>query len=1581
MSLPTPDRPADKSGEAARPQPTVQPSPNSVSPAGDCDDTWSQQPPDASTHDFSGVPECHPPEDAPIPATVGRYQIKQRLGGGGFGDVYLAHDPKLQKDVALKVPNSRWQAREASARELLAEARLAAGLEHPHVIPIYDVQDDSAPPFIVMKFIAGLPLNKWVKDRRPGPRQIVNLMIDISNAVGFAHRQGMIHRDLKPANILVDFDGRPFVGDFGLAVKVESRSALQAGAAAGTCPYMAPEQVRGEGHRLDSRTDIWALGVILYDLFTGKRPFAGETVRDEIENILSSDPPPPRMMSPEIPVELERICLKCLQKRRTDRYTTTADLIDDLRHWLDSTEDIKSSRPSPVIPTDDPIKIIPKGLRSFDQHDKDFFLELLPGPRDRSGLPDGIRFWKTRIEQYDPEQTFSVGLIYGPSGCGKSSLVKAGLLPRLSPTVNVVYLEATSHDTEHDLLRRIRKSRPEIHSVDSLPDALRYVRSLPNSSSKLLLILDQFEQWLLAHDPAGEHDLITALRQCDGGKVQCILMVRDDFWLGTSRFMRQLEVPLVEGHNSAMVDRFDLDHAAKVLTAFGRAFGKLTDPPAQLTTDQQRFLELALHQLAEDDRVISVRLSLFAEMLKGKPWTLSTLANVEGVEGIGVRFLEEQFRGSSAHPEHRRQEPAARAVLELLLPDVGTHIKGGRRSEGELRERAQSVSRAIDFNRLLMTLNGELKLITPVDVEDPAPHAEKSNDMKSVTESVTPGSAYYQLTHDYLVPSLRRWLRKRDAESCRGRARLRLADRSSLWSSHPEVQQLPKWWEYFGILAITRWHEWSGPQRSMMSSAHRYYVTRMALLVAVLMLLAISARELFSRGRARTLVDQLVTAGDDGVLQTSAQLRAYLPWARAQLSDLTNSAGENDTDRKKSLHARIALVTEDPSQVPALLDSLLTESVSYFGPIRDALYDVRADIAETLWNVVHDDREDANRRLRAAIALARYQPDSKLWQPSDYEFLASHILLENPKDQPGWLKYLGPHGQECLPYWQRAFSDPESSETTKLGATNAIVEFAGDDPVRIAELLAVADPRQYKILFPLLNADRSMAPKTRLRDLAAELPQDQMSSVDRVAFGRRRAGAGITLLKLGEWDSAGRAFEMSDDPEAITQFIHGCRDRDVGGQDLLELLRFTTQYHADRRLQANVRRAVLMALGDFALEELPASDRESLLRELADWYAQDPSAAVHSAAGWLLRQWNQLDVVRRIDQTPIPYSADREWFTLALQVTPRVKRPPTTESPETSDEAKGGEEPAVAETSSASNDAASQDVAAYDAALDDATDAEQTFFMTFVVIPAGDYWIGSVDGEPVRQNEEIRHRVSIKSPFAMLDREVTFEELIAFNPLFETFMQQYSAQPAEAAFAPMWYEAVEYCRWLSQQAGLEESQQSYATVEEMDALHAIREPSPEAAWAPRNWAIRLNRSGFRLPTEAEWELACRAGVRTTYAFGSDSNLLPHYAWTSQNCKQVQPPKMRRPGLNGLFDMHGNLWEWCHDWHSPYAADGAVDPLGPEAGTIRINRGGSWDHDAANCRASIRFGAPPTNRNLILGFRLVMNPSVQKDRVQ
>src|SRR5262249_44390718 len=370
-----------------------------------------------------------------------------------------------------------------------------------------------------------------------------------------------------------------------------------------------------------------------------------------------------------------------------------------------------------------------------------------------------------------------VGLIYGPSGCGKSSLVKAGLLPRLGGHVLPVYVEATGEETEARLLKGIRKACPELPRrlglVDSLA-RLRRGRTLPPGREGLL-VLDQFEQWLFARRAEENAELIAALRHCDGEHVQAVVTVRDDFWLAASRFMRDLDIRLFEGENIALVDLFDPRHGKKVLMAFGRAYGALPDNSSDLNREQESFLDQSISGLVQDGKIISVRLALFAEMMKSKPWTPATLREVGGTEGVGLTFLEETFSASTAPPEHRFHQKAAQAVLKALLPEGGTDIKGQMRSRRELLEVSGYANRPRDFDDLIHILDSEIRLITPTD-----PEGKEEGETHGVILRSS-DARYYQLTHDYLVHSLRNWLTRKRKETRRGRTELLLADRAAVW--------------------------------------------------------------------------------------------------------------------------------------------------------------------------------------------------------------------------------------------------------------------------------------------------------------------------------------------------------------------------------------------------------------------------------------------------------------------------------------------------------------------------------------------------------------------------------------------------------------------------------------------------------------------------------------------------------------------------------------------------------------------------------------------------------------------------------
>ncbi|HVC99286.1 MAG TPA: SUMF1/EgtB/PvdO family nonheme iron enzyme, partial [Pirellulales bacterium] len=813
-------------------------------------------------------------------------------------------------------------------------------------------------------------------------------------------------------------------------------------------------------------------------------------------------------------------------------------------------------------------------------------------------------------------------------------------------------------------------------------------------------------------------------------------------------------------------------HAERVLAAFGRAFGCVgqdfqgddvggaADTAAQANQagkpdlrEQKQFLDQAAAGLAQDGKVICVRLALFAEMMKGKAWTPAALRAVGGAQGVGVTFLEETFSAASAPLEHRYHQKAARGVLAALLPESGADIKGHRRGADELLAASGYQLRPDLFAELLRILDLELRLITPAD--------DEGDRSRETGDSVESPIRKYELTHDYLVHSLRDWLTRKQRETCRGRAELRLAERSAAWNAKHDARFLPSWWEWPNILLFTKRGKWTTPERRVMRAAGRYHGLRFAGLLVVLVVAVFMGLGAYRRAevrRAETLAESVFTARADGVPYALDNLR---PMGSLAVERLRKQLASERADRVQRLHAAYAL----------------------------------ADLGEA---------------------------------PRDF-------LLDQVSTA---------HASECR---------------------NLVAALAHAKETALAELALLA-----------------------------------ASAAENAA----KARYAIVALHLGDHKPAMDALAVRSDPIQRTTLIHAYAAWHG------ELGTAAKQLRASD--EAAFRSGLCMAFGTIAPDTLESAERDQGAEVLLALYTGAPDGGTHSAAGWALRQWNR--PLPAIEPTGRPAS-DQRWF---------VNR-------------QG---------------------------------------MTMVEVVAGKFTMGTPGEATQGDDEQPAHEVHLTRAVYFADCEVTVAQFQRFladadypqaekpkDWKWEEGMKQYSPADDCPIVYVNWFDTVLYCNWLSVKEGRTKCYERTGEKEKVKSRNTEYEIDV--------WRCNFTGDGYRLPTEAEWEYAARAGSSAGFCYGSDEDLLPQYAWFVVNSNsRTWPGGAKLPSAVGLFDMHGNVIEWCCDWRGTYSVETATDPTGAAAGSGRVLRGGVFSFDASRCRSAFRYVDHPMGRYSGNGFRVL-----------
>ena len=958
-----------------------------------------------------------------------------------------------------------------------------------------------------------------------------------------------------------------------------------------------------------------------------------------------------------------------------------------------------------------------------------------------------------------------------------------------------------------------------------ITQAVKALEALP-AGKKILLVLDQFEQWLLANRGREGTELVRALGHCDEERVQAVLMVRDDFLAATIRFMEEIDIEFRPSLNARRVDLFTPPHAEKVLAAFGQADGILRD---RLTTEQQEFITQAVKALAlQDGMIIPVRLALFFETFKSREWTTKTLQEIGDAEGVGVAFLERTFNSDYADPILRSHQEAAQSVLGALLPESGSEIKRPRRPWRELLDKSGYASRPKLFDELLRILDKDLFLITPIDQG-----GRLESDGGQATGSV---ERYYQLTHDYLVPSLREWRSNKNQE-------------------------------------------------------------------------------------ALNLVNAIGMAETKDVPPLVKQLAGLRLWANPKLHRIIENSG---VDSKERLHASLALLPVDQEQVKFLYRRLLEAAPTELPVLRNALRPFREPLIGRLWNVL-EQSDDKSQYLQAGSALALYDPANSRWQTVGGK-VARAMVTVNAVHLGTWLDALHPARGELTAPLATIFRDKKHSETERSLAMNILADYASDQPTLLADLLMDSEENPFAALFDKLKTHQDLAVRPLEDELAKPSPaatevNDQDVERKKDVLAERQARAAVALIRLGKAEEVWPLMRHSADPRLRSFLVNWLRplgadprtlaaelDRldpnskpmPAQGQQVMDAILFHPQ--------TSMRRALILALGGYDPDELSPDKREPLVEHLLEMYRNDPDAGIHGAAEWMLRRWKQKEKLAAIDVElkKLKDRGNRRWY---------VNR------------------------------------------------EGQTFVVNDGPV---EFSMGSPRSEPDRRDSENLHRKRINRRFAVATKEVTVEQYQRFlkeNPKIAPFeIDRYSPEPTGPMIGTTWYEAAAYCNWLSQQEGLATCYEPNVEGEYAEGMKIV----PDA----------LEQPGYRLPTEAEWEYACRAGAATSRYYGRSVELLGKYAWYSQNSQnRASPCGQLLPNELGLFDMLGNVYEWCQEQYYGYP-EGEGNTITDDMNMLlsikeqspRILRGGSFNGRPASVRSAFRSRVVPANRNYYLGFR-------------
>ncbi len=1495
----------------------------------------------------------------PIPARIGRFEVRRFLGAGSFGRVYEAFDTSLQRAVALKVAKPAQLADEALIERFHREARAAANLMHPHIVAVFDSGRDGLHHYIAAAFVPGQSLAAALAALPPGqtmsPRQAATVTRKLAEALAYAHRSGIVHRDVKPGNVLLRDDGEPLLADFGLAARTDGGDKLtQAGAVLGTPEYIAPEQWLGNA---GPASDQYSLGCLLFELLTRHLPFGGGSAEHYMLLHAHQPAPSPRKYRPDIPRDLETITLKCLEKDPARRYPDCQALADDLRRWLDG-EPVTARPPGQM-------ELLARWARRSPALAGSLLAIIL-----LAVIAGSLITWQWRRA--------ASALADVAHERKQKALARADALCTAVPAAVPAILDELTEGGDEVLprLREIRdgggpkqrRMRAALALLASEPDAMRdeltdWMLEAPDPAEVLLV-----REALAPHAEALRARLWREAGQTrDAGRrfralVALAAFDRDGVgWRGSAAHAAGELLAANPLHLGAWMEGLRPVRLT-LLPAIKEAF-RGNGPPearpvatrilADYADDQPGLIAEALIE-AEVGQVALLRPlmqkhaePILARLRREVDWPLhfsvapppdpawagpadALRKEVEGAGGI----VSERFAMCQALPLARLKpvlESMGRAGYRPVSarPWVGGAARAAvawRRDGGEWKyEDGLTAAAARERNEAARKTG-----MVPIDVA-PYPDAggerfallwrKRERDEQAVLYLASTVAGHPAITRD---------CQQRGFRPCVLRASVgpwgtRL---SGIWRGREgDNPEGPPFWRQASFLDeathavrvrtadMLQLDVEVTPPRPMASRDVRVEA-EMQRETRTLNATPADQQARFRRGRAYFLLHRDEEAIAD--LSATPGVPASL-LARAALHARAGRAAKARADLAE--YRRLARPTASEALVAdALIDAYL--GVGDGLKALDAAADGGAFDAELAVEAAkaHALAAKAHMAALAARAVSLVGNPTPWAPPPDASAVTQHsaravtLLDRGLRAGRGGLGSLQDEADwDALP--DRAAA---RAAFLRAGATRRYASVWREDVKTESEcLFGVSAERHLALCRDLMNrgyvpAALSLSrPPGEAAPLAASVWHRAVATDEgREWAARRQAAAGALLLQAGRAQDARRLWRLTTSPSARPHLIALAGPL---GADPRVLLR-----ELDEVEDASSLRAIVLALGEFSAKDMPEDVRRAAVKKLLAWYETHPDAGLHGAIDWLLRHgkegpdtraldWGQGKELERIDRALArrgPPEKGRRWLV-------------------------NGQGQTMA-----------------------------------VVVGPSSFRQGSPVSEQGRTGYETPRWVTVPRTFAIGTKLVTLAEWNRFRRDVGADAIDPASRPAGGAGPTgglTWFEAARYCNWLSKVEGIPRDQWCY--------------PDPVAERV-RPFPDYLRRKGYRLPTDAEWELACRAGTDSACYFGASTHLLPRYAIFHENSRgRPWPVGQKRPNDLGLFDMHGNSWQWCHGVFPegippPYPRADREETLEVVPLTHVHTRGGSYIAPPAMGRSAYTAPNMVAYRSQDMGLRVV-----------